>query len=407
MQLRATSVLFASSAFTNVVGIATGILSARLLGPEGRGELASFVFWSPFLAGVLGFSLHTAAAFHTARLTGKARRQAEFTLVALAVRLALLMAPVAYFALLVIDSTDYRSFIGFCAILYFAAEIIRPTVLGIYAGRGEYSRVALYQLIPSLLTLTMFGVFVGQGSLGVREAAFSISAGSIFTAVLLITETRCFTVSKHRFCRQVIGSTLRLHPPLLLQLVKAHFDRLLILLLLPAGSIGIYFVAYTFASAPFASIQQAFASQLMTDFSSAKRASEIRQKLTNALSISGTAATILSLGLVIVLPPAIPLLVGPGFEAVAGVALILVVAFAMRMLVEVVLVYLRSIRAWRWLGIIEVSYMVSFALSCILSGASAEEQVAYSVLHGFTVSALISFLAVLQLIRSTAQPAKA
>ena len=52
------SVSFATTAYIQVLNIATGLIAARILLPEGRGELAALMLWPGLIAelGNLGLS---------------------------------------------------------------------------------------------------------------------------------------------------------------------------------------------------------------------------------------------------------------------------------------------------------------------------------------------------------------
>src|SRR5262245_35740553 len=68
---------FASTAAANAalafVGLLTGTLAARLLGAEGRGQLAAVQVWPLFLATLGSFGLTEAIAYFVARSRGRAR----------------------------------------------------------------------------------------------------------------------------------------------------------------------------------------------------------------------------------------------------------------------------------------------------------------------------------------------
>src|SRR5215510_5738094 len=93
---------FASTAAANgalaVVGLVTGMLAARLLGPEGRGQLAAAQAWPWFLVTLGSFGLTEAIAYFVARSPSRARAAlatglllaVPFTLVAVAAGLWLL-----------------------------------------------------------------------------------------------------------------------------------------------------------------------------------------------------------------------------------------------------------------------------------------------------------------------------
>ncbi|HDI3235499.1 TPA: oligosaccharide flippase family protein, partial [Vibrio cholerae] len=72
MNLKSIKSLFLTGG-TNVsvmlLGIITGILTARTLGAEGRGLFAEFVFWPQLISSVLILGLNDATAYFTAKYT--------------------------------------------------------------------------------------------------------------------------------------------------------------------------------------------------------------------------------------------------------------------------------------------------------------------------------------------------
>src|SRR5207249_4701683 len=68
----------AGTAFTNgilgAIGITTGVIAARWLGPEGRGELAAIQMWPSFLASFAMIGLPDAVVYFCAKHPSESRR---------------------------------------------------------------------------------------------------------------------------------------------------------------------------------------------------------------------------------------------------------------------------------------------------------------------------------------------
>ena len=68
----------AETAFTNVVlgalGVATGVIAARWLGPEGRGELAAIQIWPTTLVSLAMIGLPDAVIYFSARHPAESKR---------------------------------------------------------------------------------------------------------------------------------------------------------------------------------------------------------------------------------------------------------------------------------------------------------------------------------------------
>lgn len=67
MAMRRILVVFASTFFVQAAGMVTGVMTARLLGPEGRGILAQLLSWALVLGSLGGLSLSEAVIYRTAQ----------------------------------------------------------------------------------------------------------------------------------------------------------------------------------------------------------------------------------------------------------------------------------------------------------------------------------------------------
>ena len=70
-----------------LLGTLTSILTARMFGVTGKGELAAILFWPSFLAGLTGFGLPTSLIYHVKRGTALADSMAISLLILLPVSL--------------------------------------------------------------------------------------------------------------------------------------------------------------------------------------------------------------------------------------------------------------------------------------------------------------------------------
>lgn len=402
MQLRETLLLFTSGFLTNLVGVASGILLANILGPEGRGEVANYVFFPTVIAGVLGLSLHTATTIHLAGLVEGARKRVEVILLSLVFRVAIILSPIGFLILLIIDIQRFLSAVGILAFVYVFAEIIRPAMLGMDAGRGDYSRLAFFRLLTPTLYLLLLGGGALAGTLSVAQAVFAIVAASTATILIRLIRLPALESGGRRLSKVILKSSLRLHPPFLLDLLKSNIDRIFVVTLLSAEQVGMYFVAYTFASAPYATVQQAFTSQLLTHFSSGNSASHTWRQIKKALLILIVLGLVLLTILAITLPILVPLLVGPAYGSVPDVSMILALGFTLRLLVAIVGEYLRSIQATKLLVVTEFAYMLGFFISMLAFPAVDARGVGHCLVIGYAVAACISLMIISRTAMKTA-----
>jgi len=93
---------FLSSGAVQIANVITGILAARLLLPEGRGELAFLLLWPTLIADTGALSINTAVSYYTAQSRFSPKRVfagALFTLTVLSFLLVIafiLLMPVLF-----------------------------------------------------------------------------------------------------------------------------------------------------------------------------------------------------------------------------------------------------------------------------------------------------------------------
>lgn len=387
MRLRTTSVLFGSNVLINLFGIVTGIIIARLLGPEGRGEVATYVFLPTFLVGLLNLSLPAAATLHIARIPGLLSRRVAISIKTVAVSAALLMGPLAFLILTFVDAARFTSTIGLIAITFVTSEILRATLLGIYAGSRSYVQLAAWRLMTPLLYLSLIITF-GIAGLSVEEAVVSVAVANAASSIVLFLSLPFGVQFDLRFARMLVHSAVRFHPAGILRTLRQNLDKLIVVLLLPVDQIGLYFVAVTFASAPFTAAQQSLASQLLPEFSSVRAGTARNKMALQATFLASAFGVFLFLVLAALLPLIVPFLVGSEFASVVPVTVLLASGFVLRMVLVVVTAYLESSRAIELLTTAELTFFVGFIGAWIVLDSNTAVGIAWCSLVGFLVNTI-------------------
>jgi O-antigen/teichoic acid export membrane protein len=313
---------------------------------------------------------------------------------------ALTMAPLAYGILLLIDTSRFLSGMGFLALLYVASEIVRPSMHGLDAGRRDYVKLALFRLLMPLLYLMFLGTFGLLGSVSVETAVIAVILASIISATVQSLWPWRGIGIRDRFATEVLKTALRYHPSGVLNAIQNNLDRFIVVMFLPPSQIGVYFVASTFASAPYAASQQAIVSQLLSDFSSSRTAAETWYLLWKLLIYVFLVGVMLWLALALILPVAVPVLVGNGYEEVPGISAILALAFTFRMNMTVVNAYLQSIRASSWLNAFATSYIAGFMFAVFVVKPTTGIGIAYCLLAGFVANSVFAVLVMVKAKRS-------
>lgn len=179
--LLSSSVAFVLNALFN---LATGIMAARLLGPDGRGELAAVFLW-PQLVSAVGVALVTDAVIHAS-----ASKSAPYPRIfASAVACAVLLAVPLIGAGLVLESfvyDHYRPEVAEIARLYLA--IIPLTMLGTFSA-------AVFQGGLDFIAWNTLNVFVNFAYLAFILLSLAVDGPSVmsFAVASLLANGSTFT----------------------------------------------------------------------------------------------------------------------------------------------------------------------------------------------------------------------
>ncbi|EFI5239223.1 oligosaccharide flippase family protein, partial [Escherichia coli] len=112
MNLKSIKSLFytgGTSVSVMLLGIITGILTARTLGAEGRGIFAEFLFWPQLISSVLILGLNDATAYFTAKYTRSGQEISKSAIILSGISIVISIVVTIIFACFKIDD-DYLFF---------------------------------------------------------------------------------------------------------------------------------------------------------------------------------------------------------------------------------------------------------------------------------------------------------
>jgi O-antigen/teichoic acid export membrane protein len=233
--------------------VMTGVITARLLLPVGRGELATIMLWPTILAGLgimgVNFALARAAA---------AGPDKENDLARAAVALGLLLAGAGmlagYFLLPWLLPADKQHLLGLNRIylLWLPLNFVALNLIALDHGRMRWRR---YNLIRLSVVLPYLGFILVFWLRGVDALAWFVAAllcSNLFTMLLrLAVQWRGIIRGRVRVALAV--SVLKGGFPFFLASLSTiavmQMDKALVVSLLPTEMVGYYAAAFTFAAA--------------------------------------------------------------------------------------------------------------------------------------------------------------
>lgn len=299
------------------INVLTGVLTARYLGPEGRGEQAAMVNWSQFLAFCVSFGLPSALVYHakkntadTAKLYGVALVMGTgFGLVAMVAGILLLPLWLKSFDAQVVHFAQWA--MAVCPLI-----VISQINNAILQVRGEYNRYNRLRYLVPLCTLLMLAVLIWTGAITPYTTALAYLLPSIplFLAMTWrlwriympkLRETgqqakRLMTYGMSSYGNDLIGQ------------VAAYADQILIAGFLTPADLGLYAVAVSLAR--MVNIFATSITVVLFPKASGLPREEALALTFKAFRISTTVTLLASGALMLAAPLVINLLYGPDFK---------------------------------------------------------------------------------------------
>jgi O-antigen/teichoic acid export membrane protein len=235
-----------------LMNVATGIITARLLGPEGRGIYVAITLWPPLLAMLATAGLNSAVVFRLRRNAGAADAVAGAALLSGLVGSMVCMGGGAL--LLPLFMTGYSPATVLFAQGCLAAVAVNATQIVVkqsFAGSGQYWYCNLTHLLPQLFHLVALVGIMLVSTLTANGAALALFLSG---AVAVLTVLPKFVRTLHpRFTavrselRELRSYSMRAAPSGLVAAFVMYSDRLVLIPLLSARELGFYAVAFSFS----------------------------------------------------------------------------------------------------------------------------------------------------------------
>jgi len=345
---------FASTLVGNLcaqgLGVAAGIMSARILGSTGRGELASVYFYPGIVAQFGIMSLEQAVCYEVCR-----KPSDEAAVVRSAFWLGLLIAlPQALLAtwllpLLVPPDKGHllRHMRWFMA--YVTVVIPSLTLLQADFGALRYRRYNLLKVLPAagyLIGMFAFWELRLAGVVAFAASALGAHVLTLLVRVCLAGRSLVSAIPDPSEMKRLMRLALRFHLPQVACILLSKADMALIVPLLPSREVGLYVVALAVA------LGQGAATSAFVQVAFVKAASAVdRESARGTLAVQFGVAKIGSLVIGTVFFVAAPSLIrhvfGPEFAPAVKLARWLVAAQAVMGLAQVLDANLRALgRAW-------------------------------------------------------------
>jgi antigen flippase len=317
-----------SRAFVLVVGLATGVIVARTLGPTGRGISGAVSLWPPVVAGLLTFGVPAAIRYEVRR---KVDSPSEIFSVALLLSAILgVIAFVSGFVILPIMLRKYpHGVVDFARLMMLFAPLIlaNASLQGFYDSQGDFKRSNAMNYAPPLLTLLSLIVLYATRHLtpyAVTLAYEAPFACITVTNLFILRSSLRLPRNLSTRAKSLLHYGTRAYGIDILNTLAGQIDQAMVVGLLSAHSFGLYVVAIT-GSRSLSLIASSLNTVLFPKAAGLERADAISLVARSArfVFLGTTLAAIL---LNILLPFLIPFAFGREYASIVGVTQLLTIA---------------------------------------------------------------------------------
>jgi enterobacterial common antigen flippase len=313
-------------------GLLSGTLSARLLGPEGRGELALLTYFPAIIGSIFSLALPQAVSFMISR--GKQiyhpMQTAGIHLAALLGLLgALGIAPCAYVML-----SGHSSALRLTAVLLCLsgpAMVLNPTLYAIYRSLHNFNWVNCGQIIVAgVYPIVLFALVFTAGMTPVTAGVSFVGVQLLLTILHLrrIGTDAWMTWAGSDCYMSLLRYAFRFFLPTAATLAYINADKALLLKLTSLEQIGYYSVAAAIAF-PISTAAEVFSQVTFIEVSQSPRNGAGRL-LSKRFQVTQFVVVLMVAALIPILKPILHYVFGPTFDAALGTCLLLVISMLFR-----------------------------------------------------------------------------
>lgn len=322
-----------TTAATNYVvlglGGVAGLLAARALGPEGRGELAAMQTW-PLLLGAIGVLGLPDALVYVASGQRQHGRSLALTATALALGSTLVFAAVGYAAMPRLLGSQSNATVDAARMALTLTPLFALSV-SFHALRGlelysVWNALRLLSPLAWLLIVAIGGVYL---KLPPRDLTFLYIAAAAMLIIPYNAIVWRHLMGPPRPQRRLVRPLVRFGLPSALtfipQTLTTRLDQMLMIGMFEAEQLGTYVVAVTWAS-----LTSPLVNSIGTVLFSTVARSRERHFRSHAVAAAFHTSIVVGAGaslfMVVITPLVLPMVLGSSYEAAIGLAQILVAA---------------------------------------------------------------------------------
>ncbi len=320
---------FSTSLVIQACGAATGILTARLLGPVARGELATVILWPMVFSNVGLMGCNWVLAREVAR---DPERECDWAAVGVSVGLvtAAIYFLAGYFLLPLLLPADriYLLPAARLCLLLIPLDIFNQVLLAVEHGRMRWRRYNFLRLAYFLFYLLLIILIGITRKTQIRWFVAVFLASQLLAALLrLWIQRKSLAAGKLRFerCRHLLRAGVPYFGATVSNLISLQLDTIVVVSLFNAEAAGIYAVASAFANGQ-SSLSEALGITSFAILSNEKDAASREKIITETFRQSALVSCAVGLALSCLIPLLVSPLFGSAYARAVRPAVVLALA---------------------------------------------------------------------------------
>jgi enterobacterial common antigen flippase len=236
------------------IGVLTGALAARMLGPVGRGEYAAITIWTMAITNFLAFGINQAAVFYLGQRTFNASETATaISLIAFVQSALSILMCVAVVPFSLSKYPHSVRELGLTFAIFSPLLILSIYPANLFQGLQDMSRFNLIRLIlPVTYAAGLTGLYVARAGT-VRTVLISqilASAMSVLVGSLMVVRILRPRVQRNPTAiARLTHYGMRIQGLSIATFVNQRIDQLLLSLMVPSQQLGFYAVAVSLSTA--------------------------------------------------------------------------------------------------------------------------------------------------------------
>ena len=245
---------FAATISIQLITMAQGVLSARWLLPEGKGELTTAMLWPSLLVALGCLGIQDAVAFAAANSSDTDFRRIVASGLVITLSMTVVLVGAGYVLLPFILSGHNAELVSISQLYlwYIPPTMATFCLVGILLGKMQMVQVNVLRVSVYVVILVLMVLFYWTGRVSVRNFTGAFLVSSWVSFLLAVTFVmKCGWIgfrSSLDTMKRLLGYGVRVHIGSIAGMLNLRLDQLLLSVFLPASSLGLYVVAVTIGS---------------------------------------------------------------------------------------------------------------------------------------------------------------